>query len=141
MTVSGVVRASSEVEVYYRSVVDPVRYAGSIIRMCYRERPAWHVDTGVVFCRRSDFDAIGGYNERRFFAEDVQLLIDLIRVGRKSGQRLATGTKAKAVFSTRKFDKYGDWHYFTAPFRLPWNFLLGPSATNRFAQRYWYEDR
>jgi len=94
-----------------------------------------------VFCRRRDFEAIGGYNEARLFAEDVQLLLDLSRHARRDGRRLGHGTRAPAIFSTRKFDRYGDWHYFTAPFRLPsWRRLLRePSATNEFAQRYWYE--
>ncbi|MFV2072669.1 MAG: glycosyltransferase, partial [Thermoanaerobaculales bacterium] len=29
----------------------------------------FRMDTGVVFCRRSDFEEIGGYDERRFFGE------------------------------------------------------------------------
>ncbi len=94
-----------------------------------------------MFCRRRDFEEIGGYNENRFFAEDIQLLLDLSRHGRKRGQRLARGTKARAVCSTRKFDEYGDWHYFSAPVRLPWSMVRHPSATNAFTKRYWYEDR
>ena len=46
------------------------------------------MDTGVVFCRKEDFVAIDGYDERRFFAEDVQFLWDLRRVGRKRKQRV-----------------------------------------------------
>src|SRR6266404_838343 len=29
------------------------------------------IDTGVVFCRREDFEAVGGYDETRLYAEDV----------------------------------------------------------------------
>ena len=97
-----------------------------------------NLDTGVVFCRRCDFEAIGGYSETRLFAEDVQLLFDLRRLGWKRGQRLTRGTKAQAVFSTRKFDQYGDWHYFTMPLRLAWNLLRG---RDDLARRYWYEGR
>ena len=39
------------------------------------------MDTGVVFMRRADFDAIGGYAETRHFAEDVDFLFKLIRRG------------------------------------------------------------
>jgi hypothetical protein len=58
-------------------------------------------DAGVVFCRRADFEAVGGYDERRRFAEDVAFLIALQRLGRKHGQRLvrarrATGTSRDA---------------------------------------------
>jgi glycosyltransferase involved in cell wall biosynthesis len=114
---------------------------GTLIRLSCGAPPALHVDTGVVFCRRCDFEEIAGYDEERLFAEDVQLLLDLGRLGRKRGERLARGTKAKAVFSTRKFDTYGDWHYFTAPFRVLWGALSRRSSVNAFVQRYWYEGR
>ena len=40
------------------------------------------MDTGVVFCRRADFVTVGGYDERRYFAEDVVFLWALKRLGR-----------------------------------------------------------
>ena len=98
------------------------------------------MDTGVVFCRRSDFEEIGGYDERRFFGEDVQFLWDLRRLGRMRGERLARLTSAKAVASTRKFDAHGDWHYFTELFRLAPMMLRKPEASNDFAKKYWYGD-
>jgi glycosyltransferase involved in cell wall biosynthesis len=114
---------------------------GGLLRLSHGRLPALQVDTGVVFCRRRDFEEIGGYREDLFFAEDVRLLVDLSRLGRKRGEELARRTRAPAVFSTRKFDKYGDWHYFTAPFQLPWGSLFRPAAMNAFVRRYWYEDR
>jgi glycosyltransferase involved in cell wall biosynthesis len=102
---------------------------------------AMRMDTGVVFCRRSDFEAVGGYDERRAFGEDVQLLVDLRRVGRKRGQRLTRLTSVKAVASTRKFDRHGDWHYFTEIVRLLPLILWSPKSTNAFAERYWYGDQ
>jgi glycosyltransferase involved in cell wall biosynthesis len=102
---------------------------------------ALRMDTGVVFCRRSDFEAVGGYDERRAFGEDVQLLVDLRRVGRRRGQRLTRLTSVKAVASTRKFDSHGDWHYFTEIIRLLPLILWSPKATSAFAERYWYGDQ
>jgi glycosyltransferase involved in cell wall biosynthesis len=96
------------------------------------------MDTGVVFCRRKDFEAVGGYNEDRLFAEDVQLLWDLVQLGRKRGQKLARITSAKAIFSTRKFDKYGDWHYVSLSLRLLYGWLFSQSSLNAVARRYWY---
>lgn len=100
------------------------------------------MDTGVVFVRREDFEAIGGYNEGRKFAEDVQFLWELRRLGRTRGQTLARLRGAKAIASTRKFDTHGDWHYFR---RLPWwgvQLLRGKGeAVDEFAERYWYRDR
>jgi glycosyltransferase involved in cell wall biosynthesis len=98
------------------------------------------MDTGVVFCSREDFDAIGGYDERRYFGEDVQFLVDLRRVGRTRGQRLTRLRPVKAIASTRKFDRLGDWHYFGLVGRLLWVMLRHPSKTTAYAQGYWYAD-
>ena len=70
------------------------------------------MDTGVVFCRREDFDPIGGYNEELYFAEDVAFLYSLKRRGKAKRQRLTRLSGVKALGSTRKFDENGDWHYF-----------------------------
>ena len=99
------------------------------------------MDTGVVFIRREDFLTIGGYDERRFFAEDVQLLWDLRRVGRKRGQQLTRLRSFKALGSTRKFDLHGDWHFFSDLFHLLPLMLRSPRATNDFAKKYWYGEQ
>lgn len=99
------------------------------------------IDTGVVFCRRADFDAIGGYDESRLIAEDVDFLWRLRKLGKPRGQGLARATRAKAIASTRKFDKYGDWHYFTQMPRIVWRMLRDPHVRDEFVHRYWYDDR
>jgi glycosyltransferase involved in cell wall biosynthesis len=98
------------------------------------------MDTGVVFCRREDFDAVGGYDERRELAEDVAFLWALRRLGKPRGQRLVRITSVKAIASMRKFDQHGDWHYFTKvmPQSLP--ALLSPTARTKLAKSYWYGD-
>jgi glycosyltransferase involved in cell wall biosynthesis len=96
------------------------------------------MDTGVVFCRRADFQAIGGYDETLLFAEDVDLLFRLRRLGRTRGQRLARMRGAKATASLRKFDEHGDWHYFGLIWRIVASRLgRGPGA-RELAERYWY---
>ena len=95
-------------------------------------------DTGVVFCRRADFETIGGYDERLRFAEDLAFLIALQRLGGKRGQRLVRVRRTKAVTSTRKFDQFGDCHYALMLLRAPW-LLLNRRAGDAFATRYWYE--
>lgn len=99
------------------------------------------MDTGVVFCSREAFEGVGGYNEQRLFAEDVQFLLDLRRWGRARGQSLARITSAKAVASTRKFDKHGDWHYLWMMFRALHGLLFSPHSMDKFAWTYWYDDR
>ncbi len=98
------------------------------------------MDTGVVFCRAADFRAVGGFDERRSFGEDVQFLIDLRRLGRRRGQRLARARRVKAIASTRKFDRYGDWHYFPLLLRLLGPMLRSPATRSALVEDYWYHD-
>jgi glycosyltransferase involved in cell wall biosynthesis len=99
------------------------------------------MDTGVVFCRREDFEAIGGYNEDRLFAEDVQFLWDLMLLGRRRGQKLARITSVKAIFSARKFDAYGDWHYLWLMILFLYGLLFSRRSMDNFALKYWYSDK
>jgi glycosyltransferase involved in cell wall biosynthesis len=96
------------------------------------------LDTGVVFCRRQDFEAVGGYDEDRLYGEDVAFLWALRRHGRRDGRRLIRLRTAKATASTRKFDRHGDWHYFTAMPGLAWRMLFRRSAATDWARDYWY---
>ncbi len=97
------------------------------------------MDTGVVFCRRRDFDEIGGYDETRLVAEDVGFLLALKRFGRTRGQRLERITRAKAIASTRKFDEFGDWHHFSL-ISEGVRHLLRRTPT-AFTDKYWYKPR
>lgn len=97
------------------------------------------VDSGVVFCRREDFEAVGGYDESRLYAEDVLFLFALRRLGGRRGQRLIRLKGVKALGSTRKFDQFGDWHYFWMLGHflksvLTWNF-----HDEKLADWYWYD--
>ena len=96
------------------------------------------MDTGVVFCRREDFEAVGGYNENRLFAEDVQLLWDLMWLGCKRGQKLCRIRSIKAIYSTRKFDRHGDWHWLGLVLRFLFALIFSKSSMDQLAQRYWY---
>lgn len=96
------------------------------------------MDTGVVFCRREDFAAVGGYDEHRRFAEDVFFLLALRRLGRSRRRRLARLRSVKAVASTRKFDEHGDWHYVRMILSLPFACLLAPRFAAKTVERYWY---
>ncbi|MDX1579719.1 MAG: hypothetical protein R3266_14630, partial [Gemmatimonadota bacterium] len=103
-----------------------------------RTRRPFNIDSGVVFCRRRDFHAAGGFPEDLLFAEDVRFLLALKRLGRARGQKLVSGTDAPTVFSTRKFDRHGDWHYFLMPLRIAWSLATGREDWLRV---YWYGDR
>ena len=102
-----------------------------------------NMDAGVVFCRRSDFEEIDGYDEDRLFAEDVDFLWRLRRLGkaRSPRQKLGRLHGARTLTSTRKYETYGQWHFLTMLLKHGALLLLRPQATEAFAQRYWYEDR
>ena len=100
---------------------------------------AMRMDTGVVFVSRRDFEAVGGYDESRRYAEDVDFLLRLRRRGKGDGRRLTRARGAKAVTSTRKFDAHGDWHWFRMLPWVLWQSLWRREATlDDFVERYWY---
>jgi len=99
------------------------------------------MDTGPTFCLRADFEAIGGYDESLFVAEDVALLFALRRLGRRRGQRLTRLRPAKAIASVRKFDVYGDWHYFRLMPKVALDAFFGRSKARSVIDDYWYGDR
>jgi glycosyltransferase involved in cell wall biosynthesis len=98
-------------------------------------------DTGVVFCRREDFLAVGGYDESRLAAEDLDLLYRLKAYGGQQGRRFVRLPAVKAVTSTRKFDKLGEWHALPMLIRVGWQMRFDKKAFERSARNYWYEDR
>ncbi|MGD9253426.1 MAG: glycosyltransferase [Holophagae bacterium] len=98
------------------------------------------MDSGLVFCRRQDFEAVGGYDEGRPVAEDVQLLVDMRRLGRTRGQKLIRLTSIKGVASTRKFDEHGDWHYLTEMWRLL-PLLWDRDRRHPLVDKFWYGDQ
>ncbi len=99
------------------------------------------MDTGVVFCRREDFVSIGGYNEKVLFGEDVDLLVRLKKLGRKRHQKLLRLPDIPAVTSMRKFDEYGDWHYFQVLARGLVAMFRPSRRFDEFARKYWYQAR
>lgn len=97
------------------------------------------MDTGVVFCRRADFERVQGYDAEKPFAEDVDFLLRLRKLGRADRRRLVRATEAKAIASLRKFDEFGEWHYFTSMMPLAFKILIGRVTSTEFADRYWYK--
>lgn len=99
------------------------------------------MDTGAVFCRHDDFRDIGGYDETKLFAEDVDFLWRLKRLGHKRGQKLVRLRSAKAIVSTRKFDEHGDWHFLKMIAWFLCSQLFSPHKMDKFAATYWYGEQ
>jgi glycosyltransferase involved in cell wall biosynthesis len=96
------------------------------------------IDTGLSFCRREDFETVGGYDEKRLYAEDVILPMALRRLGRARGQKFIRLPQVKALACTRKFDQFGDWHYFWMLGHVFKSLLTWNWHDEKLAQRYWY---
>ncbi len=96
------------------------------------------LDIGLSFCRREDFEAVGGYDEKRLYAEDVLFPWALRRLGRSRGQRTIRIPKVKALGSTRKFDQFGDWHYFWMLAHAFKSLITRNWNDEELAERYWY---
>jgi len=95
------------------------------------------VDGGVVFCERSAFDAVGGYDEDRDIGEDVDFLLKLKRLARGRGATMRFGIGTPATISTRKWDEHGDWHMFAMAF---WP-LIQQRSFHAIVRDYWYRER
>ncbi len=97
------------------------------------------LDIGLSFCRREDFEAVGGYDEKRLYAEDVTFPWALKRLGRARRQRTVRLPKIKALASTRKFDQFGDWHYFWMMGHAIKSLVTWNWQDEKLAERYWYK--
>jgi glycosyltransferase involved in cell wall biosynthesis len=73
---------------------------------------------GLFWCRRSDFEAIGGFDESLLVAEDLDFARRLRAHGKRSGRRFTNMRAAPITASCRKFDRFGDWHMFAMAFQL-----------------------
>jgi glycosyltransferase involved in cell wall biosynthesis len=96
------------------------------------------LDSGLSFCRREDFEAVGGYDESRLYAEDVIFPQALRRLGRTRGQRITRLPQVKALGCTRKFDQFGDWHYFWMLGHAFKSLITRNWHDEKLAERYWY---
>ena len=66
--------------------------------------------SGAVFwCRKSDFDAVGGFDPSLVSLEDLDFAKRLRQYGKERGKKYGT-LKSKIYTSARKFDQFGDWY-------------------------------
>jgi glycosyltransferase involved in cell wall biosynthesis len=96
---------------------------------------------GMYWFKKSDFDAIGGFDEKRHIAEDVDFLRRLKSHGRRSGRRHTIITTESITTSCRKFDEFGDWHFiriFGNPCRVK-RAILG--SEREYLDKNWYESK
>lgn len=67
--------------------------------------------SGAMFwCKKKDFDAVGGFDEKLVSLEDMDFAVRLRNYGAKYGKKFGTLKKTRVITSARKFDRFGDWY-------------------------------
>ncbi|MGE3681137.1 MAG: glycosyltransferase [Bdellovibrionales bacterium] len=90
---------------------------------------------GLFWCRKVDFEKMGGFNEDLLTGEDVDFAFRLRKLGRQQGRQFSTIFRASITTSCRKFDEFGDWYLFNPV--LLWRLFKGRNRHD--ADRLWYD--
>jgi glycosyltransferase involved in cell wall biosynthesis len=93
---------------------------------------------GLFWCRKDDFDAIGGFDEELVSIEDVDFVTRMKAHGKKRGMKFGTLWRAPLTTSCRKFDQFGDWFLVKNPTFLKRVFSGKDKAA---ANQFWYDPR
>lgn len=94
---------------------------------------------GLYWFRKEDFNAIGGFDEQRHIAEDVDFIYRLKRHGRKTGRKYKVIAQESITTSCRKFDEFGDWH-FVKIFSNPCQVMRAIAGKDRaYLDKNWYD--
>jgi len=93
---------------------------------------------GLMFTQKQTFEAMGGFDESLYCAEDSKFALDLKALGRRTRRKFKIITSDHVVTSTRAFDRLGDWYYFR---NLPRMVLQGQRAFKEkdFGRKFWYD--
>ncbi len=98
------------------------------------------VSCGSFWTSRRAFDAVHGFDERLLVAEDVDFGLRLRRHGKAQGLRYVTLWETPLMTSSRKFDQYGDWLFFSKMVldaRRVWRSLKGYDT--EFADEFFHD--
>lgn len=96
------------------------------------------VSFGLFWCRKRDFEEIGGFDERFVSVEDVDFARRLKAHGRKTGRKWGTLLRSPLITSCRKFDQFGDWYLFRNPAFVRRVFR---GDDRQAADHFWYDVR
>lgn len=67
------------------------------------------ITLGAFWIRKGYFLEMGGFREKKY--DDVDFAVCLKKLAKKYGLKFESIKESFLVWSTRKFDKYGDWHW------------------------------
>lgn len=88
--------------------VSAMYVAMNIIPVMVREKAA--LTGGMFWCRKRDFDAVGGFDESLVSLEDLDFAKRLKDLGLTRNQKYGTLRRSVITTSSRKFDEFGDWY-------------------------------
>lgn len=95
------------------------------------------ISAGMFWCYKSDFEAIGGFDESLVCVEDVDFAKRLKTLGRSQAKRYGTIRAASITTSCRKFDQFGDWYFVRNP-KVVYDLFNGHQQT---ADAFYYDVR
>lgn len=91
-----------------------------------------------IFCEVEAFRKIGGFDEKLFAAEELELSSRLKKYAKGTGKRVVILSQHPLLTSSRKLHLYSFWEHF----RLLFLVVFKPSVlTNREACHLWYDGR
>ena len=93
----------------------------------------------MFWCRRDDFDAVGGFDENLRIAEDLDFARRLRQHGRTTKRRFRNVRSAPATVCVRKWDRFGVWHYFSKVSAAALRARNPREADVRFIDEYFYD--
>ena len=94
---------------------------------------------GLFWCRRSDFEAIGGFDESLPLAEDFDFARRLRAHGKRTGRRFTNLRATPMTASCRKFDRFGDWHMFAFALQVGQIRAAMRGTDSRWVDRYFFD--
>jgi glycosyltransferase involved in cell wall biosynthesis len=94
---------------------------------------------GLFWCLRSDFEAIGGFDESLPLAEDLDFARRLRAHGKRTGRRFTNMRAAPMIASCRKFDRFGDWHMFGFALQIGQIRAVIKGTDTHWVDRYFFD--
>ena len=95
------------------------------------------VSTGMFWCHKRDFEAIGGFDESLVCIEDIDFGLRLRDYAKQQGLAYDTIRNASLITSCRKFDQFGDWYFVRHP-GIVWDIFRRKQLA---ADRFYYDAR
>jgi glycosyltransferase involved in cell wall biosynthesis len=94
---------------------------------------------GLFWCLRSDFEAVGGFDETLLLAEDLDFARRLRAYGKPTGRKFTNQRAAPITASCRKFDRFGDWHMFAMALQVREIRAVVQGTDTAWVDRYFFD--